>query len=195
MGFTHGAVLHEFSIDANSNYSWPPKVLGGTSDDDQFVKCSQCDELHNVLDIEKAFGLPDEYFDLSKEEREKRGKSSSDFCQFDSRYFIRSVTPIPVLDREGDYCWGTWVEVSASDFFTAHDTWNDDDVSHIPRLEAKLANHIPEYEESLGLAGVIELRADSRPLFYISDASRFRQDQIHGITIEDTLRYFHNVKP
>jgi len=81
-----------------------PRQSAAMTSSDQFVKYSQCDELHNVMDIERSFRLPDAYFALSYEERSARGKPSDDFRQLNSRYFIRSVAPIPVLDREGVYC-------------------------------------------------------------------------------------------
>jgi len=143
--------------------------------------------------MEVAYALPDAYFRLSEDERNRRGRATSDFCQLDDRYFIRSVIPVPVYDRDQIYCWGVWAEVSTEGFHTAYDTWNDDDVSHIPRIPCALANAVPEYEHSLGLAGELELRSDTRPFFYLSEPSRFTDDQRNGVTTNDTLRYYHHV--
>ena len=161
------------------------------NDTSQLVKCSHCGEMHDPAAMEVAFGQPDDYFALAQDAREQRGQIGSDFCRLDGRYFIRCVAPIPVVDSEQNYSWGIWVEISKDDFRTAQKTWEDDDVSHIPRIDAKLANSLREYKDSKGLKGEIELRSDSRPFFYILQNSRFQQDQNNGITNDDISRYYH----
>jgi hypothetical protein len=162
-------------------------------DAQRLVKCSQCGELHDLRNMEVAYALPDAYFELTEEEREARGSATPDFCQLDERYFVRSVAPVPVIGEERPYCWGIWVEVSHSDFLTIHRTWNDADVSEMPRMGASVANALPEYESALGLGGEIELRADSRPFFFVLDESRFKDDQRSGVRAEDVTRYHHHV--
>lgn len=157
------------------------------------VKCSQCGEKHDLIDMEVAFGMPDDYFGLEEDERNSRGKITSDFCQLDDRYFVRSVIPIPVLDRTEIYCWGIWVELSKDDFEKTYNTWEDADVSHVPKLMGKLANDLHEYENIIGIEGELQLKADSRPFFYITKESALRSDQTDGITVDDTARYYHYI--
>jgi len=159
----------------------------------KLVKCSQCGEEHDLIDMEVTFGMPDDYFNLGANDREARGKINNNFCQLDDRYFVRSVIPIPVLDRTEIYCWGVWVELSKDDFFKAYDTWEDDDVSHIPKLSGKLANDLPEYENTIYMEGRLELKSDSRPFFYVSEESELKSDQSYGITVNDTTRYYHYI--
>jgi hypothetical protein len=146
----------------------------------KLVKCSQCGEEHDLIDMEVAFGMPDDYFNLNDEDREARGKITNDFCQLDERYFVRSVIPVPVIGWTEIYCWGVWVELSKDDFFNAYDTWKDDDVSHIPKLRGKLANDLPEYENAILMEGKIELKNDSRPFFYVSEELELKSDQTHA---------------
>jgi hypothetical protein len=143
--------------------------------------------------MEVSFGMPDDFFKLSEKERIDRGKITNDFCQLDKRYFIRSIFPIPVLDRSINYCWGVWVELSKEDFTTAYDTWDDVDVSRIPRLKGILANVLSEYIDLTAVKGELELRSDSRPLLLVSEKSKFFSDQNNGITIDDTIRYYHYI--
>ena len=143
--------------------------------------------------MEVSFGMPDDYFSLGENDRESRGKISNNFCQLDERYFVRSVIPIPVLDRTEIYCWGVWVELSKDDFFKTYDTWEDGDVSHIPKLSGKLANDLPEYKNAICMQGKLELKSDSRPFFYVSEASELKSDQVNGITVNDTARYYHYI--
>ncbi len=157
------------------------------------IRCSHCGELHDIGEIEASFELPDAYFELSDEERESRGILKGDFCQLDERYFIRSLIPVPVLGQEDEYCWGVWVELSKSDFLIAWDNYDEEDVSSIQKMEATLANDVFEYEGSLGLEGDFQLNPDMRPFFFITQESRFKDDQLNGITLEDTIRYFHQL--
>jgi len=159
----------------------------------KLVKCSQCGEEHDLIDMEVSFGMPDDYFNLGEEDREGRGKINNNFCQLDERYFVRSVIPIPVLDRAEKYHWGVWVELSKDDFFKTYDTWEEDDVSHIPKLSGMLANDLPEYENAICMQGKLELKSDSRPFFYISEESELKTDQVNGITVDDTTRYYHYI--
>jgi len=159
--------------------------------DPEKVICPQCGKEHSPIDMEAVFGMPDDYFALEENERKNRGKISSDFCQLDERYFVRSVIPIPVIDRGNNYCWGVWIELSKDDFFKAFDTWEDDDVSHIPKLKGRLANDLPEYKSTIDLDGELELRADTRPFFYVTKDSRLKEDQENGVTTDDTARYYH----
>ena len=157
------------------------------------VRCPQCGDEHDLVDMEVAFGMPDDFFSLAEGERNSRGKISDDFCQLDDRYFVRSVIPVPVKDRAGIYCWGVWVELNKDDFFKTYDTWDEDDVSHIPKLAGKLANALPDYENTISLSGELQLKSDSRPFFYVSEDSNLKTDQSTGITTSDAARYYHHV--
>ncbi|MDX1605697.1 MAG: DUF2199 domain-containing protein [Candidatus Competibacterales bacterium] len=159
--------------------------------DPKNVICPECGQEHSPMDMEAAFEMPDDYFYLDENERKNRGKISSDFCQLDERYFVRSVIPIPVTDQVNNYCWGVWVELSKDDFLKVFDTWEEDDVTHIPKLKGKLANDLPEYESTIDLEGELELRSDTRPLFYVIKESRLKRDQENGVTTDDTARYYH----
>ena len=157
------------------------------------VKCPQCGKEHDITEMEVSFTMPDEYFCLSEEDRSNRGKITKNFCQLDDRYFVRSLIPIPVLDRDDMYCWGVWIEVEKDDFFTIYNTWEDEDLSDIPKLNGTLANDLPEYEISIGLKGDLKLRNDTRPFFTVSDLSKLKTDQLNGITTEDVTRYYHYI--
>lgn len=157
------------------------------------VRCSQCGHLHDIRDSEVSFRFPDDYAELPEIERDKRAKATPDFCQLDQRFFIRCVAPVPVLDGGREYCWGVWVEIAEADFRLAYATWDDEDVSHIPRLQARLANAVPEYKNAKGLRGEIALKPDRRPVLCIIQDSAFRDDQLNGVTRQDTLRYYHYV--
>ena len=163
-------------------------------DESKLVKCSQCGDYHDIEKAEVSFSLPDEYFMLDEDEKNSRGKADSNFCQLDNRFFVRSVVPIPVLDRDDFYCWGAWSEVMKDDFKMIIDTWEDVDVSNYSAISADLANEVPEYQNSIGLSGDLILKSETRPFFYIKQESRFKSDQLSGITVEDIIRYYHYIR-
>lgn len=157
------------------------------------ASCPQYGKEHEVDQMEVSVGMPDDFFALTEEERIDRGKITSDFCQLDKRYFVRSLIPIPVLERSQNYRWGVWVELSKEDFTTAYDTWDDEDVSQIPGLKGNLANILSEYKNLTAVKGELELKSDSRPLCFASEKSKLFSDQNNGITADDTISYYHYI--
>ncbi len=164
-----------------------------TARSDEKIICPHCGKAHDIGEIEMAYAFPDDYFALPEVERARRGRITPDFCQLDRRCFIRAVIPVPMLDCAQPYCWGAWIEMSQEHFMIAYTTWEDDDVSYLPRLTGRLANRLHEYEASKGLIGELELKEDTRPFFYVLEDSALKQDQHLGITCDDAVRYYHNV--
>ena len=158
------------------------------------VQCSTCGEFHDIENMEVAFDSPDAYLQIPTEERNTRVKLNADFCVIDGvRFFIRGVVPVPVDTRDRDYCWGVWAEIDEPSFELILKTWNDDDVSHLDPIPGSIANTVPEYEDSLGLAVTLELRVDTRPFMRIVSESAFRSDQEKGVGLDAVSRYYHYV--
>lgn len=68
--------------------------------------------------MDVTFGLPDDIFALSEEQREVRTKTHSDLCSLDDkRYFIRGVVYVPVQELGTKFGWGVWAEVSEETFY------------------------------------------------------------------------------
>ena len=144
--------------------------------------------------MEVSFSSPDAYLDIPQDQREERVKLNADFCTIDeSRFFVRGVIPIPVPERDRDYCWGVWAKLTKEDFKIVADTWNDEDVSGLDPLVGVVANAVPEYQDAMGLTLQIHLKSDTRPFMYIAEESEFRRDQNSGVTLADLDRYFHYI--
>jgi hypothetical protein len=119
--------------------------------------------------------------------RNDEAKFNTDLCEWGQRYFIRSMLPIPFLDREGYFGWGVWVEVE-KDGFDAYLNIYETDGSNEPRIPCSLANKVPGYNEIEQC--IVELQfgpSDKRPMVYFANNScHMAQEQRQGI---NAIRY------
>ena len=147
--------------------------------------CSTCGEEHSGLAADYAFGLPDDVYSLPYLERYRRTRANADLCTLDElRFFVRGVLPLPFVDSDDEFVWGVWAEVTKE--------WHDlylagyyDDLSDNPPFEARLANTIPAYDHSIGLAIQVQFRSgNDRPSFHFprSASLLLAREQHNGIT-------------
>ena len=158
------------------------------------ILCSVCGREHPVEETEVFFKYPDPYLELEPGERDSRSRIDENFCSIDEqRYFIRCLVPVDFVDAEDFYCWGVWEEVDADKFWEVVESWTDEDQSKLPRLRARIANHLPYYGDTLAVEAELERRDDTRPFLYVTGESRLRRDQRLGIKREKAVEYLHSV--
>jgi len=122
--------------------------------------------------------MPDEFFALSPHERSRRGFHNLDLCDFDGRFFIRGVLPLPVIGQRRDFGWGVWAEVSRDAFRRYVELYSDPQQGLEPAFRGRLANSLRGYEETRGLGLSIQLTGEtSRPAFTVLD-------QAHALSLE-----------
>ena len=140
------------------------------------VRCGTCGRVHPGLPSEWSFREPDEVFGLPYIAKYLRTRINPDLCTLDeSRYFLRGHLRLPFTDG-GVFGWGVWVEVSHEH----HDiyTWQivreaEGEPPTQYRLEGRLANAIPGYRATLGVAVDVLLReARQRPSLWLPSRSR-----------------------
>ena len=157
------------------------------------VTCSTCGKVHSLADSELVFGLPDEIFALSKEERSSRCCLGDDICALDQqRFFVRGLLPLPVHGRAQAYRIGLWAEISVEVFRRIHALWSDPAQSEEPRLPGILANQLPLNEEtSSRLPILIQLTGPkTRPEFYVQRVDHpLYAEQTRGIDEHRALEY------
>lgn len=127
--------------------------------------------------------LPDAVWSLPYLERYLRSRSNPDFCTLDdARYFIRCVLPLPFSYQDGYFAWGLWVEVARAehDAYLAH---YQHGTAEVPPFAGTLANNLPGYSPTLGLAVRVELDDEHRPFVQIAPPSRHKlaREQKAGI--------------
>src|SRR5882672_227431 len=95
------------------------------------VACPDCDEEHDLEDLEPSYGLPDAVFALSSDERDARAEYGRNWCELKgagaepARWFMRTLVPFAVGGREQPCSWGLWVELSQSAFEEIRELWDD----------------------------------------------------------------------
>lgn len=146
---------------------------------DASFTCATCGQVHAGLPIDYGFRLPDEVHGLGYLERYARSRSNADLCTLDeSRFFLRGILPLPLQERDDQFCWGVWLEVSKA----THDRYVagfDDDTLRGVTATGTLANAIPGYSETIGLEVQVEFQGGgTRPKFlFLATASHALADE------------------
>ena len=77
-----------------------------------------------------AYRMPDQYANLSEEQRATMGRLSDDLCTITHEdgvvdHFIRTVLEVPIHGVEEPFLWGIWVSLSEKSFRRYVDTYDD----------------------------------------------------------------------
>lgn len=156
------------------------------------LKCTECGKEHSMEEMELTFKRPDDVASLSNEERVKMVKDSSDLCILEgTRFFVRTVLPLPVLDRDIPYSIGLWVEVQQSAYNRIFELWSETDQTNEPPFSANIANKIPTLPDTIGLAAYLHLAGPTtRPSIVIaSEAHPLYVEQQRGISAHRAYEY------
>ena len=162
------------------------------------MRCATCGEEHDWDTMEPSYERPDAYWAVPEAERAYRtlaGKSDCrirDLADTERRYFLRVMLPIPIRGEGRNCNWGIWVEVSASDFKTAWDRWDDADQAGEAPFPALLANSVAGYPETAGLPGMVRLTGPTTtPDFTFDDGvdHPFAREQREGVFPERRLEW------
>lgn len=127
------------------------------------ARCAVCGEEHDFASLEPSYRDPDAYLAVPIEEREHRTLGGKDDRRIrtaddtERRYFFRAGMHMSVHGQEQTCCWGIWVEVSGADWNRVCELWNDPDQDREPPFEARLANSLLGYADTLGLPGSLQL--------------------------------------
>jgi len=154
------------------------------------MKCTDCNEEHDLDDLELGFDYPDAYLVIPKDERAQRAKVTPDLCVIDSaRHFIRCVLSVPCPTRSGDFGIGIWSEVSSDSYAMYVRRYRDPAQADEPPFPGMLANDLPAYARLVGESVLVQLTsAKTRPSAAMqSSTHKLARDQRSGITVERAL--------
>jgi hypothetical protein len=155
--------------------------------------CSCCGEWVPLSELEYSFAYPDAFHALDEAARSAPGtRCDNNFCKIEeSRWFVRGVVPLP-LEGGDVYRIGAWAELSADDWRTVWDSWDEAGSDLLPPLAGTLANQIPATygASTLGLNLKVRLHDETRPSFHFSETGHpLESEQLQGIT-PHRARYF-----
>lgn len=131
--------------------------------------CAKCGIEHAGFPLDFGFRLPDDVFAIHMIDRLTRVTSTNDLCVLDGeRQFIRTILALPLQEQPDEFCWGPWVEVSASDY-DEYVRRYDQDCSGMAGFPGRLANRLPGYPETTGLpVQVIHSVLGQRPMVLVA---------------------------
>jgi hypothetical protein len=154
------------------------------------IRCSTCQEIHDLSDMQVGYERPDAWYAVSPDQREERWEMDADLAALDGeRFFIRGVVPIPV-HGEDDFAWGVWAAVDQANY-RRHEAHFDDPEGDLgPPFAGRIANQLPGYPQTLGLAVTIRPGAGTkRPSFHVDDAAHpLAAEQRSGVHLERVLQ-------
>jgi hypothetical protein len=145
--------------------------------------CSTCGNTHEGLPTDFGWPLPDEVWAIPEAERPTRAKFDSDRCQLGERFFIRCVLALPFTEQPGHFAWGVWAEILPSDFWRYIELYEKDGRAE-PTITGSIANAIPGYNSTVGLAVQVQLQDErSRPSLRVVDVGHpLSVEQLAGIS-------------
>jgi hypothetical protein len=154
------------------------------------IRCTKCDELHDLSDMHVGYDRPDAWYAVRPDDREARWEIDADFAVLDEKwFFIRGLVFIPVHGEARPYAWGVWAAVDEADYRRYEAVFRDPDGHLQPAFTGRIANQIPGYPQTLGLAVTIRLGEGSeRPSFTVDDAGHpLAAEQRGGVFVERVL--------
>ena len=123
---------------------------------------------------------------LSKWQRLRRGRITSDQCVIDDEhFFLRGLIEVPVLDNDESLAWGVWVSLSRKNFDRASALWDDPNRVNEPPYFGWLCNSLPIYPETLNLKTHVHTRpVGERPCIELEHNDHpLAIEQRNGITM------------
>ena len=141
---------------------------------------------------------------LSADERATRVKEGDDLCALrgrqagePTRYFVRGVLRVALLDGPGDTAWGLWAEIGETDCRQIVAMWSDPEQVHLPPMEAVLANRVPGYPDTTGLPAMLRLTGPTtRPLLAFEGASihPFAAECTRGVCVHRVMEWLASIR-
>ena len=158
----------------------------------EMIQCSTCGKPHPRAEMELSFKRPDVIAALTEDERKTDATESDDLCALrKERFFVRATLPLRVDEWNEDYHIGIWVEVGRETFSRILDTWTDPDQEKEPPMPAMLANDIPSFEPTCGMAVTLQLTGPTtRPQVLVPESDHpLHREQCLGISAHRAIEY------
>ncbi|SEG01227.1 hypothetical protein SAMN05421819_1680 [Bryocella elongata] len=152
--------------------------------------CSTCGQNHEDVPLSFAADFPDNFANMSADERDARALITSDQCIIDEKeFYVRGLIEIPIHGEPDPFLWGVWASVSEEDFDQIHDSWQlKGRESTTGPFKGRLANGFGPYTPTTrNLKLTIKIRpVGERPLFFLDEADHpLGTTQRCGLTLSE----------
>jgi hypothetical protein len=142
--------------------------------------CSTCGREHEGIPFSFAADFPDNYANLSKDDRDTRTIIGSDQCVIDQeQFYIRGCLELPIQESDDVFLWGVWATVHEKDFDELSAHWETEGrEKKIGPFKGRLANSLSIYPDTFNLRLEVKIEpVGTRPLFFLEEPE-------HPLTIE-----------
>jgi hypothetical protein len=119
-----------------------------------------------------AAEFPDQYANLTRDERDARAVIGSDQCTIDQEWFFgRGYLEAPIVGSEAVFLWGLWASVREEVFDEISECWETEGREKSQgRFKGRLANSLSVYPPTMNLKVKIVIRpVGERPLFVVEE--------------------------
>lgn len=112
--------------------------------------CATFGQDHSGIPLSFAADYPDNFHNMTAEERELRAIIGTDQCIIDGKeFYIRGLLEIPIRGADEPFLWGLWASVWEQDFDLIGETWETAGRENtVGPFKGRLANRLAEYSPS-----------------------------------------------
>jgi hypothetical protein len=154
--------------------------------------CSCCGQIHTTTPFSFAADFPDNYANMTADDRDLRALISSDQCIIDgTEFWIHGCLEMPIQGADEIFLWGLWANLFEEDFDTIHDHWETPNRENlIGPFKGRLGNRLTLYPPTRNLKLTIQIEPlGSRPKFFVDEPHPLQDEQKKGISLETARRY------
>jgi hypothetical protein len=166
------------------------------TDKGTIYQCSCCGQEYNELPLTFGTEVPDYYYSVPPDEREKRIEIEESLCVVDGEHFFhRGRLTIPINDNDQDLIFNVWTSISEDNFIKRDQLWNNPDRVKEEPYFGWLQTIVPTYGDTLNIKTIaIENDAGLIPTIkVIEEGHQLKADQENGISFEQALEIVGNI--
>ncbi len=149
--------------------------------------CSSCGDIHDGPPFSYELQAPDYWYQIPREQHERRSELTSDLCVVDNEFFfIKGNLWMPVVNNESLFNLTVWASLSRHNFERTIDLWEIAGREKEPPFFGWLSNEISLYPGTLNLKVSVQTSpVGERPSITLEPTDHpLSLEQQQGITLD-----------
>jgi hypothetical protein len=166
------------------------------TDNGTIYQCSCCGQEYGELPLTFGTEVPDYYYSVPPDEREKRIELEESLCVVDGKHFFhRGRLTIPINDNDQDLIFNVWTSISEDNFVKRNRLWNNPERVKEEPYFGWLQTIVPTYGDTLNIKTIaIENDAGLIPTIKVIEGEhQLKVDQENGISFAQALEIVANI--